>query len=67
MKGVSNIAKKSQNILCEDWSTWIPVYYSYKTNTVYTTEGPDRYFVTKIINPTTAEGIKKAVERWMMM
>ena len=64
MKGLSNVAKRSAKIRQEDWSTWLPIYFSFKTDTVYTTEGEDRFFVTKLIRPNTPEEIKAAVERF---
>lgn len=64
MKNVSTIVKKSQNIICKDRSTWIPLYYSFANDAVYSTAGEGRMLVTQLINPCDASGIKKAVERW---
>ena len=67
MNGISAIAKKSQSILCEDRTTWIDLYYSFKLNTVYVKPGKDRHKVTTLINPNTPDDIIEAVERWKMM
>ena len=64
MKNVSNVVKKSQSILCEDHSTWIPLYYSFEKDSVYTTSANDRFLVTTLINPNTSKDIIEAVERW---
>lgn len=64
MKNVSNIVKKSQSILCEDRSTWIPLYYSFEKDSVYTTAADGRTLVTTLINPNTSKSIIEAVERW---
>lgn len=64
MKNLSIVVKKSQTILCEDWSTWLPLYYSVDKDAVYTTASDDRVLVTKLINPCSADNIIEAVERW---
>lgn len=67
MKGLSDVAKRSAKIKQENTATWLPIYFSFKTNTVYTTEGEDRFFVTKLIRPNKPEEIKEAIERWKRM
>lgn len=67
MKGLDNVAKRSTKIKQENMSTWLPIYFSFKTNTVYTTGGEDRFFVTKLIRPNKPEEIKEAIERWKRM
>lgn len=64
MKNVSNVVKKSQSILCDDRPTWLPLYYSFKTDSVYTTSANDRFLITTLINPNTSKDIIEAVERW---
>lgn len=64
MKGLKEAAKKSKNIRQRNTNSWLPVYFSFKTNTVYTTAGEERYFVTKLIRENTPEEIKEAVENW---
>ena len=67
MKNLASVAKKTQNVICEDWSTWLPLYYSFENDAVYTTEGEGRYLVTKLINPCSSAAVKAAVERWKRM
>lgn len=64
MKNLASVAKKTQNVICEYWSTWLPLYYSFERDAVYTSEGDGRYFVTKLPNPCSAADIKAVVERW---
>ena len=64
MKGLKETAKKSKAIRQRDINSWLPIYYSFKTDTVYTSEGESRYFVTKLIRENTAEEIKETIERW---
>lgn len=67
MRNISNVVKKSKNIICKDRSTWIPLYYSFANDAVYTSEGDGRMLVTKLINPNEAADIIEAVERWKRM
>lgn len=64
MKNLEKVAKASQKIRQEDTSTWLPIYYSFATKTVYTTEGEGRFFVTKLIRPNEPQEIEEAIERW---
>ena len=64
MKNVASVVKKTQSILCEDRTTWLPLYYSLAGDAVYTEDGKGRYLVAWLINPNTSADIKKAVERW---
>lgn len=64
MKGLKETAKKSKAIRQRDISSWLPIYYNFKTDTVYTSEGEGRHFVTKLIRENTPEEIKETIERW---
>lgn len=64
MKGLKEVSKKSQTIKQRDLESWLPIYYNFKTDTVYTSEGEGRHFVTKLIRENTPEEIAEAVERW---
>lgn len=64
MKNLNRVAKASQKIEQEDRSTWLPIYYSFKTQTVYIKSGADRHFVTFLIRPNEPEEIEEAIERW---
>ena len=64
MKGLKTIAKKSQNIIQHDRSTWIKLYYDFSTDSVSMKATKDNCLVTQLINPNTEEDIKEAIERW---
>lgn len=64
MKNVNNVVKKSQNIINKDRSTWLPLYYSFEKDSVYTTAADGRFLVTNLINPNGFEDIIKVVEHW---
>ena len=64
MRGLANIVKKSQDIICEDWSTWLPIYYDFDTKTVSAKQTANNCYVTKLINPCTKEDVIEAIERW---
>ena len=61
MKGLKALAQATQNILWNDKSTWIPLYYSIREDKVYTKEGENRFFITNLINPQTEKDIEKTV------
>ena len=67
MRGLSEVSKKSQSIVQRDRETWVPVYYSIQKDSVSTTEGEDRYYVTDLIRPNSPEEIRETVERWKRM
>ena len=64
MKGLANVVKKTQNIVCEDWSTWLSIYFDFDTQTVSTKQTDNNCYVTKLINPCTKDDIIEAIERW---
>lgn len=64
MNGLEEAAKKSKKIRQTNTNSWLPIYFSFKTNTVYTEEGQDRFFVTKLIRENTPKEIEEAVENW---
>lgn len=64
MKGLKQIAKKSQKIKQSDRSTWIKIYYDFSTQTVSTRQTEDNLYVTQLINPNTEADILEAIERW---
>ena len=61
MRNLTSVAKKSET------NRRLPLYYSFKTDSVYTEGGEDRFFVTYLINPNTTEDIRKTVLRWKML
>ena len=65
MKGLKQVSDKTQNINSRDRSTWLPLFYSFATDTVYTVPGNDRFHVTDLINPNTKEDIEQAVRRFI--
>ena len=67
MKNVNNVVKKTQNIINKNRSTWLPLYYSYKKDSVYTPPADGRFFVTTLINPNEADDIIEVVDRWKNM
>lgn len=67
MKNLSKVSKMSQSIVYGDRSTWLPLFYSFKADSVYTVPGPDRFEVTCLIRTNSPEDIKAAVDRWKMM
>jgi hypothetical protein len=67
MKNLSKVSKMSQAIDNGNRSTWLPLFYSFRTDSVYTVPGPDRFEVTCLIRANSSEDIKAAVDRWKMM
>lgn len=65
MKNTQTVANKTKNIKSTDRSTWIPLFYSFATDTVYTVPGNDRFHVTDLINPNTKEDIEQTVARFI--
>lgn len=64
MKGLKDIANKSNNIIPKDRTTWVNVYYSLTEDKVYDKPGDGRYLVCYLINPNTPEEVQEAVEDW---
>lgn len=64
MKGLKTIVKKSQNIINQDRTTWIKLYYDFSTDTVSTKQTKDNFYITQLINPNTEDDIVEVVERW---
>ena len=64
MKNIEKVSEMSKNIVTRDRSTWLPLFYSFGENAVYTIPGNDRFHVTDLINPNTPEDIENAVERF---
>lgn len=67
IKNIKSIAKASSRIDQRNTSTWLPIFYSIKEKALYTTEGPNRFFVTKLIRENTTEEIEAAVNRWLAL
>lgn len=44
-----------------------PLYYSPKENAVYTEAGRDRFYLTDLLKPHTAEQIKKTVDYFLCL
>jgi len=64
IKNLTKVAKASEKIEQEERSSWMPIYYSFKTKTVYTKSGEDRFYVTHLIRPNTPEEIERTIEYW---
>jgi len=62
MKGLKKISDKTQNTKSNDRSTWVALYYSYTTDTVYDKPGDGRHKITDLINPNTPQDIQETVE-----
>ena len=67
MKNLNRVAKASQKIEQEDRSTWLSLYYSFDTQSVYIKSGAGRHFVTFLIRPNAPEEIESAIERWLRL
>lgn len=65
MKNAAKVSEKSKNIVTRDRSTWLPLFYSFKDDAVYTIPGNDRFHVTDLINYNTVEDISSAVTRFI--
>lgn len=65
MKNLKTVADKTRNTRSNDKMTWIPLFYSFAQDAVYTVPGNDRFQVTTLINPNTAQDIEKAVTRFI--
>ena len=65
MKNTQVVANKTQNTRSGDRATWIPLFYSFAKDAVYTVPGNDRFHVTMLINPNTAQDIENAVTRFI--
>lgn len=57
MKGLKAVAKATQNVDVRDKSTWVSLYYDYKTQTLCVKPGENRYFITQLINPCTEQDV----------
>lgn len=57
MKGIKKAADRSKH-------GRTALYYSYKTDSIYTENAAGRYFVTYLIRENTPEEVKAAVMRW---
>jgi hypothetical protein len=64
MKGLKTVVEKSQNIKQTDRSTWLKLYYDFKTKAVSTRHTTNNCFITQLINPNTEADIIEAIERW---
>lgn len=67
MKGLSAVAKATKNTSSSNRASWVKLYYSFDTDTVYTKAGEERFYVTDLINPQDGNDVRKAVERWLAM
>lgn len=65
MKNTQTVANKTRNTRSGDRATWIPLFYSFAQDAVYTVPGNDRFQVTTLINPNTAQDIENAVNRFI--
>ena len=65
MKNSQTIANKTKNTRSYDKTTWIPLFYSFAQDAVYTVPSNDRFQVTTLINPNTKEDIEQAVKRFI--
>ncbi len=64
MKGLKTVVKKSQHIEQTNWSSWLPIYYDFATDTVSIRPTNNNCYITKLIRPNTEEDIIEAIERW---
>ena len=69
MKNLKKVSEQSKNIVTRDRSTWLPLFYSYEEDAVYTTPSVGlfntRFHVTNLINPNTPKDIEDAVNRFI--
>ena len=61
LKRLSELSNKANN------KNWMPLYYSFDTDSVYAKPGQNRILVTYLINPNTPQDIKDTVDRWKRM
>ena len=71
MKNAKRIAEMSKNIINSDKSTWIPLFYSFKENDVFTKpslfKNKERFELTQLTNPVTESELEKIVDRFINM
>ena len=65
--GLKEVAKASKKIRQADPNTWLPVYFCFENNRAYTTDGEERFFVTKLIRENTPDEVELAIRRWMAL
>ena len=65
MRNTQVVANKTKDTRSDDRTTWIPLFYSFAQDAVYTVPGNDRFQVTTLINPNTAQDIENAVNRFI--
>lgn len=65
MKGLEQVSKESQRCDSRKPSTWLPIFYDVKTDTVNTSE--NGFKVTELINPNEPKDIEEAVKRFLLM
>ena len=61
MKGLKKLSKMTESIIQKDRSTWIPLYYSIREDTVFASEGEGRFFITTLINKNSPKDIEETV------
>ena len=64
MKGIQAIVKKTKNAT---YNNPVPLYINYEMDTVYTTAGSNRFFLTNLIRENTKEDIMRAINRFAYM
>ena len=67
MKGLKSVAKQSKKASQDNWSSYIPLYYSIEKDTVRTTQAAGYHFVTNLIRENTEEESREAVRRFLWM
>ena len=64
MKGIKRIVDLTNKINQKDKSTWVTLYYSFDTDSVYSDPRPGAYRICELINPNTRKDIIDTVEWW---
>lgn len=67
MKGLKTVAKKTQNAIYNNRSTWVSLFYNISEDKVYTAAGDGRFYMTDLINPCTEKDVEKAVYEMLSM
>ena len=66
MKNLKEVSKVTQiwQSLSGGQNIWVPLYYSYKKDAVYTNPGEDRELVTHLLNMVTPTQVEEIVKKW---
>ena len=64
MKNVKRIVELTNRINQKDKSTWVTLYYSFDTDSVYSKPREGAYRVCELINPHTEKDVIDTIDWW---